>query len=255
MNKVSMRWLTPVVASVCWGCLPLVDGRFVGEPLTQITGTVDFIDAPPAIFEQGDFKLALIWKLSAEHPLDVSVSRTESRTVSGAGTFAMDLFSLPLIEEGRWVGRIFAFLPVDGLAASWTERWNSTQTSTPAPTSVLACSNVVVSLADPDTAEPGQVVLFTELAADAPEVAVWQGCVDDAAGEFYDCRLANGQNGDRISECETRWRTRRAEACGDEPLDSGASVSGPLSLRCRFSVEDVPPELTVDLPAGDASLR
>jgi len=165
MKGLRVGWLITVAGTLVCSCLPLVDGRFVGDPLVQFNGTVDFVDdlrdVAGATFDQRDFDLALIWRHSASDETIVSISRTEGRATSSAGTFTMDVFSLPPFRDGRWSGRLFAFLPYGGYHASWSERWNTdiTPTSPLRPHRVISCSNVFVSLdvdgdGLPDSREP-----------------------------------------------------------------------------------------------------
>jgi hypothetical protein len=300
MNALRVGWLITVAGTLVCSCLPLVDGSYVGDPLVQFSGTVDFVDGLPDLFEQQrDFDLALIWRHPAQDAPFVSVSRSEGRATSSAGTFTMDVFSLPPFLDGRWSGRLFAFVPYDGSRASWSEGWNTFPDPNPRPYSVSSCSNVFASpdvdgdglpnssesdvagdtsptrpdsdddgicdgpntVAGVCTGNPESEVAFdnvdvdsmdfVELAEDDPAFASWQSCVDAAADRFVECeRTADTE----LSGCESRWRTERIE-CGDTPVAAGIPVFGPLNLRCRFSVEEVPSEISVERPVGDDASR
>ncbi len=147
MKALRVAWLITVAGTLVCSCLPLVDGSYVGDPLVQFSGTVSFVDVQQVLLEQQrDFDLALIWRHPAQDAPFVSVSRSEGRATSSAGTFTMDVFSLPPFLDGRWSGRLFAFLPYDRFGASWSDGWNAAPTSNPRPYSVISCSNVFASL-------------------------------------------------------------------------------------------------------------
>lgn len=260
-------WLLLVGSPALWACLPLVDGGYVGEPLYQVSGTVDFADVPGFPVDDALFDLALLWTPAAAGPGGegssfVSVSRTESLTAQSAGTFVMDLFTFPSNDDGAWSGRLYAFVAADGGSASWTETWSPGSGS--APSSVVLCDSVIAMYGSPgaegDSAADGAPlddgsVRFFEQPEDSLSVAAWRSCVDAAGDRFLACQRESAKdNGEGLEACEEEWRAERDEVCGDAPGASGAMVYSPLSLRCRDSVEDVPFHLHVDLSAAEASL-
>lgn len=247
-------------------CMPLVDGNYAGEPLSIISGTVDFVDVPFFPGDEVGFELALLWAPAAagsgvEAPGFVSVSRTESRMAQSAGTFVMDLFTLPSEQDGPWSGRLYAFVAPDSGSASWTETWGPGDWS--APSSVVLCDSVVAVSGSHDA--PGDLssdggpiddggVRFFEQPEDDPGVTAWRSCVDGVGDRFLACRDdSTRNNGEGLDACEDKWRAERHEVCGDAPGASGALVYN-LSLRCRDAVEDVPHQLHVDRSVAEASL-
>ncbi|MFZ9888491.1 MAG: hypothetical protein ACO3JL_13415 [Myxococcota bacterium] len=238
-----------MVASAAGACLPLVDGNYVGAPLLQIGGTVEFVDVPEDIFPP-DFDLALVWMRTDDNPAGedvtfVSVSRTEGRSVQSAGTFTMDLFSLPEPEDS-WVGRLYIYFPNDGLTASWTESWSTAGIATK-PTSVVACYNMAALVKNDD-------VPFVAQSQDQAVTGGWLSCAEEAAQRFLACELESMKdNGANLDDCAAAWRTKREEECGELPLVTDEPVDGLLRLRCGFAVEEVPYELTVARPGAEES--
>lgn len=250
-----------VVVGVAFGaCQPLVDGRYVGAPVAGLSGTADFGGAPwfPTADPELDseFKLALLWTHSAvgdsaEEAPFVTASRTEGRAVQGAGTFTMDLFTLPPRGEGPWHGRLYAFVADHGYDASWTESYSPSPLE---PIPVVLCDNAISVFPSSDAASTAQdtAPLFEELwffeqPEDDPQVSAWRSCVDGSDERFSVCAAQPESIAESNAKCIDTWRAER-DGCGEQPVFKDRPISAPLSLRCRDAVDEVPGPLWEEPP-------